>query len=96
MSGDKQWRDYALCNGSDTELFYDKYEASEAVAIAVDEMCTRCPVLKICSEQGMNNESGVWGAVFWNGSGRPDASRNAHKTEQVWSTIRERIKEQSV
>ena len=94
---DLEWQDLGLCNGYDlgkggeSDVFYDAYETDEEVAKAADEMCLSCPVMKQCSLAGMRGEIGLWGGVYWNGSGNPDKNRNSHKTAEVWERIKERI-----
>jgi hypothetical protein len=88
---DFTWHDLALCDGMDPELFYSKYESDEEVAKQVDEACLSCPVMKQCGLRGPTGEHGVWGGIYWNGSGKPDVNRNSHKTPDVWDQIRERL-----
>jgi hypothetical protein len=84
-----EWQNLSLCNGSDTELFYDQYESNSNIAQVVDEMCLSCPVRKQCLQTGVENgEWGVWGGVFLV-SGKVDQNRNSHKTQEVWASIRE-------
>lgn len=90
-AADFVWQDLALCVGLDANLFFDSYETDVEVAKQVDECCLSCPVMKECSAKGLNGEYGVFGGVYWNGSGKPDFNRNAHKTDAVWAKIRERI-----
>lgn len=74
-----------------TNDFYDNYESSESVAKSIDEACLSCPVLAQCLERGVeNNEWGVWGGIYLT-SGKTDRSKNLHKTQEVWNSIRERI-----
>lgn len=85
------WHDLAQCKGMDRELFYDKYESDENVAKMIDEVCLSCPVLQDCLLQGIENgEHGVWGGVFLT-SGKMDVNKNAHKTQEVWDELRDRI-----
>lgn len=87
------WQDLALCDGMPTNMFYDDYESDENVAKVVDEACLSCPVLVQCLDRGIDNgEWGVWGGIYLT-SGKPDTNRNAHKTQEVWEQIRERIGE---
>lgn len=87
---DFDWWNLGACNGMDTNLFYDKYEADSNVAKNIDQCCLSCPVIKECYAFGISNsEYGVWGGVYLN-SGSVDKSRNVHKTEQVWKKIRKR------
>lgn len=90
------WQDLALCDGMDTELFYDKYESSESVAKMIDEACLSCPIMAQCLERGVeNSEWGVWGGIYLS-TGTVDPARNKHKTQDVWDQIRERIGESSL
>lgn len=85
------WHDLALCKGMEREWFYSDYENDAEIAKAVDEGCLRCPVFHECFNQGaMEGEWGVWGGVYWDGTGKPSTKRNQHKTEEVWAKIKER------
>jgi hypothetical protein len=80
----------------ETNLFYDEYEADEQVALMIDDACLSCPVMAQCLDRGTTNgEWGVWGGIFLV-SGKPDMNKNAHKTQDIWDTIRERISGQSL
>lgn len=85
------WHDLALCQTMDPELFHSKYEQKVEDAKQADQICLHCPVMKECGLAGMENQYGLWGGIFWDGSGRPDAARNAHKTPEVWNEIKERM-----
>lgn len=86
-----EWQDLALCEGMETNLFYDDYESDEQVANMVDQACLSCPVLAQCLQRGIDNsEWGVWGGIYLV-SGKPDTNRNAHKTPDIWQQIKERI-----
>lgn len=89
------WHDLAMCDGIDEPDFYfEKYESDKTIAKQIDEMCLHCPVMKQCAQTGMENgERGVWGGIYWNGSGKPDANYNEHKTAEVWEEIRKRMHE---
>lgn len=81
------WMGEALCAGTDTELYFDKYESDQDVAKNIDRMCLSCPVIKECFEQGVKTESyGVWGGIFLS-EGKLDNVRNSHKTEIIWTKI---------
>src|SRR6187431_1381259 len=84
------WQNLGLCVGTDKPThFYEDYESDVEVALQVDQMCLSCPVMAACAKAGMENgETGVWGGIYWNGSGKPDKARNAHKTDAVWAEIR--------
>lgn len=88
-----EWQDLALCDGMPTNMFYDDYESDVQVAKVVDEACLSCPVLAQCLERGVeNSEWGVWGGIYLT-SGKPDMNRNAHKDQEAWAAIKERIGE---
>jgi hypothetical protein len=87
---DFEWWDIAICKGMDTNLFYDKYESDVQTAKSIDEACLSCPVIRICYENGVNNnEYGVWGGVYLN-SGSIDKSKNLHKTQDSWKALRKK------
>lgn len=90
---DIRWQNLALCQGMNTEWFYDQYEKDSEVARATDEACLRCPVLAQCFLAGQAGQYGVWGGVFWNGSGKPDKNKNSHKTDDVWEDIYKKVRE---
>lgn len=94
---DFDWTDLALCqgmvpivteSGDIIDNFFDTYESNPEVAKAVDECCLACPVRLDCLAQGQSGEYGLWGGIYWNGSGKPDQNRNKHKTPEVWEAIR--------
>lgn len=88
---DLEWKDLAVCFGTDTNCFYDYYESDEMMAKTIDSMCLSCPIMKQCLQMGMeNSEWGVWGGIYLT-SGRPDENKNSHKTQEVWDAIRDRI-----
>lgn len=75
-----EWKDLGLCGGMSTENFYSAYEESTTHAKAIDELCGRCIVQKVCQSVGKSkNEYGVWGGIYWNGKGEPDRRYNKHK-----------------
>jgi hypothetical protein len=85
-----EWYHLALCDGMDTNLFYDKYESDVNIAKNIDEMCLACPVAKMCYEVGIErNEQGVWGGVYIL-AGAIDKSKNTHKTDEVWKRLRKK------
>lgn len=88
---DFEWSDLALCKAMSTETFFDEYEKDEEVAKAADNACLLCPVIKQCFFSGAEGQHGVWGGVYWNGSGKPDKNKNSHKTDEIWAAIHERV-----
>lgn len=93
---DFRWDDLALCKeypiGSvEEDIFYDLYESDVESAKAADEICLSCPVIRQCFFAGADGEIGLWGGVYWNGSGQPDKNKNAHKTDETWAKIYERV-----
>jgi hypothetical protein len=83
-----EWYHLALCQKMPTEFFYDRYESNQETAKAVDSVCNSCPVQRDCFFAGSKDGNyGVWGGVYWNGSGKPDKNKNAHKTQDIWDEI---------
>jgi hypothetical protein len=89
------WDDLGLCRGTVTapsdDVFFDKYESDEESARSADEMCLRCPVIRQCFFEGAKGKTGVWGGVYWNGSGKPDKNKNNHKSDDTWARIHQRV-----
>lgn len=96
------WKQLGLCKGISMHLndpetddtFFDAYESNPEVAAMTDDMCLHCPVMKQCAMEGQSKKRvGVWGGIYWNGAGKPDKDRNAHKTKEVWDAIHKRLAE---
>lgn len=97
-----RWYHLAICKGMNDprpgddehnhrDYFYEEYESDPVVAANMDTICLACPVQPMCLREGIeNNEWGLWGGVFLI-NGKVDEARNAHKTEEVWQKIRERV-----
>lgn len=92
-----QWHDLALCRGTkitgpEDDTFYDRYESDPIVARNQDQMCLNCPVIAQCFFAGAESkEEGVWGGVYWDGRGKPDTVKNAHKTPEIWEQIYDKV-----
>ena len=87
------WVSEALCAGTDTEDYFDKYELDQDLAKEIDRRCMSCPVIKDCFDYGVQTESfGVWGGIFLN-DGKLDNVRNSHKTQEVWVRVLSLISE---
>ncbi len=89
------WDDLGLCRGTvtspDDDIFFDKYESDTESARSADEMCLRCPVIRQCFFEGAKGRAGVWGGIYWNGSGKPDKNKNSHKSDETWARIHQRV-----
>ena len=80
-----EWKDQALCLEYDTNLFFDKYEDDEVLRPAIDQLCSMCPVAKMCFAVGVSQkEWGIWGGVYLE-TGEISKEFNNHKTKQDWS-----------
>ena len=85
MQHDDKWRDNARCLGFDTNIFFDKYEEDEALRLAVDKMCSECPVRRMCLATGVSNkEWGVWGGVYLE-NGKISKEFNSHRAKTDWA-----------
>lgn len=81
------WKDEARCLGFDTNIFFDKYEEDETLRPAIDKLCSKCPVRKVCFAVGISSkETGVWGGVYLDG-GEISSEFNSHKDKSSWSLI---------
>lgn len=89
MSNADYWDEEALCAGMDYEKFFDKYEDDPELAKQIDNLCLACPVMLECFRRGVSSESwGVWGGIYLV-DGKPDKTKNSHKTKQIWNRIYE-------
>lgn len=85
MQSDNSWRDKAKCLGYDTDIFFDKYEESETLRLAVEKTCSECPVRRMCFATGVSNkEWGVWGGVYLE-NGKISKEFNSHRSKQDWA-----------
>lgn len=81
------WKDEATCLGSDTNLYFDKYEDDPLIRPIIDDLCKACPVAKRCFAVGISGkEWGVWGGVFLEG-GEISREFNNHKSKENWSEV---------
>ena len=81
------WKDQALCLGSNTDIFFDKYEDQEGSRNEIDLLCKKCPVRKICFANGVSGkEWGVWGGVYLE-NGEISKEFNKHKNKKDWSLV---------
>jgi len=84
MSNEK-WKDEALCNGDDVNLFFDTYEQNVEVRKETDSLCSICPMARICFAVGVSQKAyGVWGGVYLD-KGKVSREFNKHKTKQDWA-----------
>lgn len=87
MINKHKWKDDASCFEYDTNLFFDKYEEDETLRVAIDELCSRCPVSKTCFAVGVSQkEWGVWGGIYLE-NGIISKEFNSHKTKTKWAEI---------
>jgi hypothetical protein len=82
-----KWTKDASCLDMDVNMFFDKYEENKDLAVAIDNMCSICPVQRDCLAQGVSNkEWGVWGGVYLE-NGEISKEFNEHKTKETWFEI---------
>ena len=93
MLYDENFLDQALCNGMETEKFFDKYEEDLDLAKYIDSLCLSCPVISECFKKGVSSESwGVWGGIYLV-DGKIDKQKNSHKDKTVWNRILSEIED---
>lgn len=81
------WKDNSSCFEYDTNLFFDKYEEEESLRLAIDKLCSLCPVANTCFAVGVSQkEWGVWGGIYLEG-GSISKEFNKHKTKDDWSSV---------
>jgi len=81
----ENWKEEAVCNGDDVNLFFDTYEQDVEIRKEVDSLCSICPVARICFAVGVSQKAyGVWGGVYLD-RGKVSREFNKHKTKQDWA-----------
>jgi hypothetical protein len=78
------WKNQSSCLDYDTNLFFDKYEEDENLRPAIDNLCSECPIAKICFATGVSQkEWGVWGGVYLE-NGKISREFNRHRSKFDW------------
>ena len=78
------WKENAACYGYDTNFFFDKYEEDEKLRLAIDKLCSGCPVRKECFAIGVSQkEWGVWGGIYLE-NGEISKEFNTHRSKADW------------
>lgn len=81
----EKWKQEALCNGDEVNLFFDDYENDLEVRKDTDSLCGICPMAKICFATAISTKAwGVWGGVYLE-NGKISRQNNNHKTKQDWA-----------
>jgi hypothetical protein len=81
------WQEDAKCVNLDTNIFFDKYEEDYNLRLAVDKMCSTCPVRKECIAYAVSRQEwGVWGGVYLE-KGKISKEFNDHKDNSDWFNV---------
>lgn len=81
------WQKNAKCLNLDTNIFFDKYEEDYNLRLAVDKMCSQCPVRKECVAHAVSRQEwGVWGGVYFE-KGKISKEFNDHKGNSDWFSV---------
>lgn len=79
------WKENATCKDYDTNLFFDKYEEDVNLRLAIDKLCSDCPLSQLCFSVGVSQkEWGVWGGVYLE-NGKISREFNKHRTRTDWA-----------
>jgi len=79
------WKDDGSCFEYDTNIFFEKYEDEVDLRLAIDKLCSACPVSKTCFAYGISGkEWGVWGGIYLE-NGIISKEFNSHKEKQDWA-----------
>lgn len=80
----ENWKDEALCQGDDVNLFFDTYEQDVEVRKEIDSLCSICPIARTCFAVGVSQKAyGVWGGIYLD-KGKVSREFNNHKTKEDW------------
>ena len=81
----QEWKDKGSCFEYDTNIFFEKYEDEIELRLAVDKLCSKCPISNICFAYGISGkEWGVWGGVYLE-DGKISKEFNSHKDKNSWA-----------
>ena len=79
------WKEEGKCKDFDTNFFFDKYEEDQDLRLAVDNLCSTCPMAKHCFAVGVSQkEWGVWGGLYLE-NGKISREFNKHRTKEDWA-----------
>lgn len=79
------WKENGKCKDFDTNFFFDKYEEDLDLRLAVDNLCSTCPMAKHCFAVGVSQkEWGVWGGIYLE-NGKISKEFNKHRTKEDWA-----------
>ena len=79
------WKEKGKCRDFDTNFFFDKYEEDLDLRLAVDNLCSTCPMAKHCFAVGVSQkEWGVWGGIYLE-NGKISREFNKHRTKEDWA-----------
>jgi hypothetical protein len=79
------WKEEGKCKDFDTNFFFDKYEEDLDLRLAVDNLCSTCPMAKHCFAVGVSQkEWGVWGGIYLE-NGKISKEFNKHRTKEDWA-----------
>jgi hypothetical protein len=79
------WKEKGKCKDFDTNFFFDKYEEDKDLRLAVDNLCSTCPMAKHCFAVGVSQkEWGVWGGIYLE-NGKISKEYNKHRTKEDWA-----------
>lgn len=85
------WRQLSSCRGLDINLFFDDYDG--AVARQIDQLCLNCPVGKECFLDAQEFEDEGVRCGFYLINGKPDPTKNSHKTKEMAAKLANKIYE---
>ena len=68
-------------------MFFDTYEQDQNLRLAIDEVCSSCPMARTCFAVGVSQkEYGVWGGVYLE-NGKISREFNNHRKKAEWAKV---------
>lgn len=82
-----EWKEKARCKGFDSNLFFEKYEEDTNLRLAIDDLCSQCPLARQCFAVGVSQKAyGVWGGVYLE-NGKISREFGKHRTKAKWAEV---------
>lgn len=88
MDNESNWRELALCRGSDVNFFFPEVGVSMHHTAEIRRVCSKCPVKMDCLELGLESQNDEYG-FFGGQSPRERQAINANRKRAARAALLE-------